>query len=98
MIRLTRLPAEADHWWWIDQANGGSQGMAKRDGKPVPGLSETVTFFPNGLEMSTIRFEVAAGPWKTIQTWGKSSGAVGSREASYIFSAPIATQKGRRYP
>ncbi|SIO56007.1 RNA polymerase sigma factor, sigma-70 family [Singulisphaera sp. GP187] len=96
VVRLTGIPAEADHRWWIDQANGGShsQGDAKLAGIPVSGLSEIVTFFPSGLDSSTIRFEVAAGPWKTVRTWGKSPGAVGSREVSYIFSAPIATKKG----
>lgn len=94
VVRLTGIPAAADHRWWIDQSNGGSQGEAVRDGKPIPGLSEAVTLMPRNLDSSTIRFEVAAGPWKTVRTWGKSPGAVGSREASYIFSAPIATKKG----
>lgn len=95
VVRLAGIPAGADHWWWIDQANGGSHGEAKLDGKPVPGLSEVITFLPNGLDSGTIRFEVAIGPWKTVQTWGNNPGAIGSRNApSYIFSRAIATKEG----
>ncbi|HZW33294.1 MAG TPA: hypothetical protein VFF52_21430 [Isosphaeraceae bacterium] len=43
----------------------------------------------------TVRFQVAAGPWKTIATWGKHPGAVGSRFGpSYIHGDAIATQTG----
>ncbi|WP_406698916.1 sigma-70 family RNA polymerase sigma factor [Singulisphaera sp. Ch08] len=95
VVRMTGIPDEADHRWWIDQANGGSQEEAKRDGKSIPGLSETVTFMPRNLDSGTIRFAVATGPWQHVRKWGKSPGAAGSRNApSFIFSKPIATQTG----
>jgi hypothetical protein len=43
----------------------------------------------------TVRFQVAAGPWKTIANSGKPPGAVGSRFGpSYHHGDAIATQKG----
>jgi hypothetical protein len=95
VVRLNGVPPGAEHKWWINEANGGSQGRAKLDGKPVPGLSEIVTEFPSGMKTCTVRFEVAAGPWQTVKTWGKEPGALGSRIGpSYIFGGAIATKEG----
>jgi RNA polymerase sigma factor (sigma-70 family) len=94
-VRITGLPVGADHRWWIDGTHGGSKGQAKLGGKPVPGLDETITFLDRGLNTCTVRFEVAAGPWQTVQTWGTSPGGLGSRTGpSYIFGEPIATREG----
>ena len=50
---------------------------------------------PADAEACTVRFEVAAGPWKTIATWDKHSGSVGSRFGpNYVHGRPIATTKG----
>jgi hypothetical protein len=38
-----------------------------RDGKPLPGLSETAALLRADAGTATVRFKVAAGPWKTIQ-------------------------------
>ena len=47
------------------------------------------------MKAGTVRFEVAAGPWETVQTWGTSQGGRGNRSGpSYIFGEPIATKKG----
>ena len=71
------------------------EGPAMRNGKPLPGLSETTALLPADAGTCTVLFKVAAGPWKTIQTWGKNPGGVGSRFGpSYIFSGAIATKKG----
>ncbi|MGO9467753.1 MAG: RNA polymerase sigma factor [Isosphaeraceae bacterium] len=94
VVRVTHLPPGADDKWSVKEGNGGSGGRAESGGKPVFGLSEAVTVFPRTLKFCTVRFEVASGVWTTVQTWGKSPGALGSAAASYIFSAPIATQKG----
>jgi hypothetical protein len=51
-------------------------------------------YLPADAATATVRFKVAAGPWKTIQTWGKGAGAVGGVEASYIFGGAIPTDKG----
>ena len=65
-----------------------------RDGKPLPGLSEMTALVLADAGACTVRFKVAAGPWKTIQTWGKNPGSVGGIDASYIFSRAIATKNG----
>ena len=94
-VRITGLPAGADHHWWIDGAHGGSQGQARLGGKPVPDLYEIVTFLDRDQASCTVQFKVAAGAWKTVQTWGTSPGARGNRTgASYIFGKPIETKKG----
>ena len=70
-------------------------GPAMRDGKPLPGLSEMTALLPADAGVGTVRFEVAAGPWKTIASWGKNAGSVGSRIGpSYIHSRAIATRNG----
>ena len=95
VVRITGLPNGADHSWWIDQARGGAQGSARRGGEVVPDLDELATLFPRGLDACTVRFEVAAGPWRTVQTWGTSPGSRGARGGpSFIFGAPVATAKG----
>ena len=54
-----------------------AEGPAMRDGKPLPGLSEMAALLPADAGTGTVLFKVAAGPWKTIQTWGKNPGGVG---------------------
>ena len=78
----------------MQERNGGSNGRAESRGKPVAGLNELVSIFPNTLKFCTVRFEVASGAWDTVQTWGTSQGAHASARANYIFGAPIATKKG----
>jgi len=95
VVRLARIPDGADHEWSITEAKGGAEGPAMRDGKPLPGLSETTALLPADAGTCTVRFKVAAGPWNTIETWGKNPGGVGSRIGpSYIFGHAIATKKG----
>jgi len=95
LVRLARIPNGADHQWSITEARGAAWGPAVRDGKPLPGLSETTALLPADPGACTVRFKVAAGPWNTIETWGKNSGSVGSLIGpSYIHSRPIATKNG----
>jgi hypothetical protein len=94
VVRITNLPPGAEHKWKVTEANGSSQGPAESGGKPVFGFSEVVFVVPSTLKFCTVRFEVAAGAWTTVQTWGTSEGAVGTTHGSYIFSAPIATKQG----
>jgi len=94
VVRVTHLPPGAEHNWSVKEANGGSGGRAQVGGKPIADLSEAVSVFPRTLKICTVRFEVASAVWSTIQTWGKHSGALGSINGSYIFSAPIATKTG----
>jgi hypothetical protein len=95
VVRLARIPDEADYEWSILEARGEATGEAMRDGKPLPGLSELTALLPADASMCTVRFQVAAGPWKTIQTWGKNAGGVGSRIGpSYVFGDAIATKAG----
>ena len=94
LVRLARIPDGADHQWSIAEASGSAEGQAMRVGKPLPGLTETTALLSGDAGTCTVLFKVAAGPWKTIQTWGKNSGAVGGIEASFIFGEAIATKKG----
>ncbi len=94
VVRLARIPDGADHEWSIVEARGTAEGPAMRDGKPLPGLSETAALLQADAGTATVRFKVAAGPWKTIQVWGKGPGGVGGIDASFIFSGAIATRKG----
>jgi RNA polymerase sigma factor (sigma-70 family) len=94
VVRLARIPDGADHHWSITEAGGAAWGPAMRDGKPLPGLIEMTALLPADAGTCTVRFQVAAGPWNTIQTWGKNSGSVGGVDASYIFGKAIATTKG----
>jgi hypothetical protein len=95
LVRLARIPDGADHEWTIAEAQGQGEGPALRNGQPLPGLSEMTALLPADARSCTVRFKVAAGPWKTIQTWGKNAGAVGNRNGpSFIFGDSIATKKG----
>jgi RNA polymerase sigma factor (sigma-70 family) len=95
VVRLARIPDGADHDWSITEAQGQGEGPAMRNGKPLPGLSEMTALLPADASACTVLFKVAAGPWKTVQTWGKNPGGVGSRDGpSCIFSDAIATKKG----
>jgi len=94
VVRLARIPDGADHQWSITEAKGAAWGPAMRDHKPIPGLSETTALLPADAAACTVRFKVAAGPWKTVATWEKNSGSVGSIGLSYIHSRAIATAKG----
>ncbi len=94
VVRLARIPDGADHQWSIAEARGSAQGSAMRGGKHLEGLSETTALLPANADTGTVRFKVAAGPWKTIQNWGKNPGGVGGIDASYIFGEPIATKEG----
>jgi RNA polymerase sigma factor (sigma-70 family) len=94
VVRLSQIPDRADCLWSIPESGGGAQGQASREGKPVPGLRAKATLFPADAETCTVRFQVAAGPWKTIHAWTGHSEAVGGIEASYVFGEAIATQKG----
>jgi len=94
VVRVTHLPPGAQDKWSVKEANGGSEGAAESAGKPIGGLSESVSVFPRKLKICTVRFEVASAAWTTVQTWGKSSGALGSATGSYIFGEPIATKTG----
>ena len=95
VVRITGLPPGADHDWWIDEAQGGSQDRARLGGRPVPDLYEVVTFFDREKATCTVQFKVAAGAWKTVKVWGTSQGATSARNGpSYIFGEPIETRKG----
>lgn len=95
VIRVSRIPREADHEWSIAEASGSVQGPTKRDGKRLPGLFETISTLPADARNCTIRFKVAVGPWKTIQTTAKNSGCGGTKDgASYICGHAIAIATG----
>jgi RNA polymerase sigma factor (sigma-70 family) len=95
VVRISGLPAGADHSWRPGPMGSNSDPPATLDGKPVADLSLITGVFAGDLRSCTISFEVAAGPWKTVQEWGTTSGGKSVRNgASFIFSDPIATDKG----
>jgi hypothetical protein len=95
LVRLARIPEGANHEWTIAEARGHREAPAMRNGKPLPGLSAMTALLPPDARTCTLRFKVASGSWRTIQTWGKNPGAVGNRNGpSFIFGDPIATKKG----
>jgi RNA polymerase sigma factor (sigma-70 family) len=92
-VRISNLPEGADLDWGINAS--GSQGEAYRGGKPVADLRVATALFPKDTKTCTIRFQVAAGPWKTIQEWGTGSGGRSARNGpSFLFSGAIETNKG----
>jgi RNA polymerase sigma factor (sigma-70 family) len=96
VMRRTGIPDGASQDLSIAQSQGYSRGLVTRDGKPIPelDLSEMTGMLPADTGTCTVRFRVAAGPWRTELTVGKSSGAYGTKTASYIFGDAIATKKG----
>jgi hypothetical protein len=95
VVQLANVPAGAEHHWSIDESAGGAGGSPQRGRKAVPGLSQWITDFPRRLKTSTVRFEVATGPWVTVQTCGNSPSSRGTKNGpNYIFSRAIATKEG----
>jgi RNA polymerase sigma factor (sigma-70 family) len=94
VVRLTGIPKGADQNLSITEAQGCYRGPAKRDEKVIPDLTELNATFPPGTRTGTVRFSVAADPWHTELTVGKSSAAIGAASASYIFGDAIPTKQG----
>ena len=95
VVRVSRIPREAEEAWSIAEARGSAYGPTKRDGKRVPGLSTTIATLPADARNCTVRFKVTVGPWNTIATTGKYAGGGGAKVgASYIFGDAIATATG----
>jgi RNA polymerase sigma factor (sigma-70 family) len=95
LVRLDQIPLGADHEWTIIDARGHNRRPARRGGKPVPGLSETVASVRADTSSCTVRFKVAAGPWNTIATGGKDVFGGGTAAVgSYIFGYPTASAQG----
>jgi hypothetical protein len=93
-VRL-EIPVGVDEEWSITEAVGQADGPAMRDGKPLAGLSETTALLPIAAGACTVHFKAAAGPWSTIQSWGKSPGSLGDQGGRcYIFGRAIATPTG----
>jgi hypothetical protein len=94
VVRLTGIPPESDQDLSITEAQACSRGPARRDDKDLPELIELNANFPTGTRTGTVRFQVAADPWHTELTTGKSSVAIGAATASYIFGDAIPTKQG----
>jgi RNA polymerase sigma factor (sigma-70 family) len=95
LVRLARIPDGADSEWSVVEAGAAGDGPARRDGRPLPGLSVMTAFVRADAETCTVRFKVAAGPWTTIETWQKNAGGTARRFGpSTIFGGAIATRTG----
>ena len=94
VVRLTGIPAGADHDLSITEAQGCSRGPAKRDDKDIPELTELNASFPAATRTGTVRFQVAADPWHTEFNAGKTSTAIGAATAGYIFGDAMPSKEG----
>ncbi len=95
VARLARIPDGADDDWSIAEARGSASDAAKRNGKPLPGLSVMTALLSADADHCTVVFKVAAGPWKTVRTLGKNPAAGSAlRGPTYISSGSIASVKG----
>jgi RNA polymerase sigma factor (sigma-70 family) len=96
VVRLTGIPERTEHRWSITPAgHAASYESAKLENKPVRGLMQAVVAFPKDTTTCTVRMEVASGPWNTVQSWGKWTGAIGNADGSgFIFGRGIATKTG----
>lgn len=95
-VRVTGLPAESDRGWGVKEAGGSGNAAARKDGKPLPGVSTVLVGLPKDLAKCSVEFHAATGPWQTVGTSdGKSPGGVSSKSGpSYIFGEAVAGKKG----
>ena len=94
VVHLTGIPAGADQDLSITEAQACSRRPAKRDDKDIPELTELNASFPVATRTGTVRFQVAADPWRTESIAGKTSTAIGAATAGYIFGDAIPSKKG----
>ncbi|WP_422927830.1 hypothetical protein [Singulisphaera sp. PoT] len=94
VVRVTGLPKGAEYSWSVRESNSGSRGPARRNGVPIPDLHESVSGFPDDLPTCTIGFEVADGPWQTVESSQGNSAHSRADGPSTIFGAAIATKAG----
>ncbi len=95
IVRVTGVPEGSDFHWGIRESNSTARGNARRGGKAVPDLEESVSGFSDDLPMCTISFEIADGPWETLETSKGTSSATSRADGpSIIFSEAIATKAG----
>jgi RNA polymerase sigma factor (sigma-70 family) len=95
-VRITGKPEGADVAWSVS-GKGHSIERATRAGQDVPGLRLAAVDCPRNDESCTVTFSVAAGPWKTVVTADRATGAFASglqKGMAYIFSEPFATRAG----
>jgi hypothetical protein len=95
-VRITGEPEGADVGWSVS-GKGYSIERATLAGKEVPGLRLAAVLCSRHLEPCTVTFSVAAGPWKTVETADKRTGAFSKglqKGMGYIFSDPFATRAG----
>jgi hypothetical protein len=86
-VRLRGLPAGSRSTQWDDRPSGGmASGMAEKNGRPVPDISAAAVDMPAGQAFCTVRFGVAAGPWKT-EASGTGGLSHGGQKVSVVFGA-----------
>ncbi len=74
VVRLARIPDGADHQWSITEARGAAEGPAMRDGKPLPGLSETTALLPADAGTCTVLFQGRGRSLENHPDLGEESG------------------------
>ena len=97
VVRMINIPVTADQNWWINEASGGSQGPARRNGQPVPDLSEAVVRFPAGSKSAPSTSRSQPVPGRRSRPGGRIPAHVGGIDASFCFGPQSPQIKGRRY-
>jgi RNA polymerase sigma factor (sigma-70 family) len=95
-VRITAEPEGADVGWSVS-GKGHSIERPTLAGKDVPGLRLAAVLCSRDSKSCTVTFSVAAGPWKTVETADKRTGAFAKgfqKGMGYIFSDPFTTRVG----
>ena len=94
VVRVTGIPEGAEFRWSMGDVGSSSTRVVKQGGKPVPDLQLTTFLFGLGASKGTVRFEVAAGPWRPEMTCGKGYIGIGTTTGGYIFDSGIGAKGG----
>jgi hypothetical protein len=109
VVRVSHIPPDSRDKTFIVGSRGGSWETGARDGRRNARIKLATQLFGRNQKTCAVRFEIAAGPWKTIQEWGDSPGSLSRRRSmehgsvhlnqgavqrSYVLSDLIATRLG----
>lgn len=97
-VRLGNLPADPVSYTWAFDPGASSAGGGPpptTDGNADMSLRAIAAEFPADLRDCTVRFGLAAGPWKTVAKSASSLGGdAGSGAFTYSFAPSVESDKG----
>ena len=96
LVRMKGVPDGADAGFGLSLARSSGRGPASRGGRVVSGLTVVTAEFPKNAETTSISFELADGPWKTVETTEGTGARGGSSRIgpSFVFGEAVATKDG----